>query len=97
MDKLMNEMDNLISEIDNCKIINTIKEIEDKVYNDKELMSLLDKYKINPNDKLKTEIISNSLFQEYKIKETDLNIFIMEINKRLKTINEKGLCNHENN
>ena len=43
--------------------------------------------------KIKEKIISNELFREYKLKETDLNIMIMSINQKLKTISKERSCN----
>ena len=42
-------------------------------------------------------IINNSLFREYKHNEAECNFIILEINKRLKEISNKGKCNHESN
>ena len=49
--------------------------------------------RLNKSDKsLLNEIESNKLFQEYKEKETDLNILILKINERLKEITKKESC-----
>ena len=37
--------------------------------------------------------MSNKLFQEYKLKESDLNIMIMSINQKLKAISKERSCN----
>ena len=88
----MNKMDNLIESIDSSVLVKDIKELNKKIDNDKELSSLLKKYNEYPTKELKEEIMNNKLFREYKIKETDLNILILEINKRLKDISKKGGC-----
>lgn len=88
----MSRVDNLIEEIDKSNLISDIKEIQDKIFNDKELLSLLKEYENNPNNNVKDRIISNPLFCDYKEKEIDLNIFIMEINRRLKEISKKEGC-----
>ena len=36
--------------------------------------------------------MNNNLFKEYKEEETEINFIILEINKRLKQINNKGKC-----
>ena len=58
----------------------------------KNLQELLKEYEYNKTDSIKEQIIENELFQKYKEKEIDLNILIMEINKKLKTISKKGSC-----
>ena len=60
--------------------------------NDKLLLKLLDDYSKTQDEKIKRKIISNDLFQEYKLKETDLNIMIMFINQKLKTISKERSC-----
>ena len=59
---------------------------------DEELMKMIRKYQENGSEDLKKEIINNKLFSDYKDKETELNILILELNKKLKSINDKGKC-----
>lgn len=93
----MNKMDNLIEKLDESSLVLSLKESLEKVNNDQELKKLLEEYSNNPTNELKSKIIENSTFQEFKVRETELNIFIMELNKKLKTITKKGICSHENN
>ena len=93
----MNKIDNLIEKLDESDLVLSLKESIDKVDKDQELKELLEDYSNNPTHELKERIISNQTFQEFKVRETELNIFIMELNKRLKTITKKGNCSHENN
>ena len=88
----MNKMDNLIESLDSSTLVKDIKELNNKILKDKELSNLLKKYNEYPTKELKQQIIDNKLFQEYKVKETDLNILILEINKKLKEISKKGEC-----
>ena len=97
MNELLDKLDNLKNELDSSTLVIDLKKCLDKVKKDKELSKLLDEYKIYPNDKIKTKILENKTFQEFKIKETDLNLFIMEMNSKLKTISKKGSCRHESN
>ena len=92
MEKLYEKVDNLIKELDNYGSIKKIKKLNDKIIKDKELMQLLSDYNNSKNDEIKNKIINNKLFQEYKTNETDINLLIFEINKRLKEINNKGKC-----
>ena len=89
----MKLLDNLISSLDNSSIVKEIKEENTKLKQDKELMKLLEEYKLNPSDKLKEKVMNNKLFQEYKEKETNLNLLILDTNQRLKELNNRGGCN----
>ena len=59
---------------------------------DKELLKDIEEYNRRPKEELKNKIINNSLFREYKHSEAECNFIILEINKRLKEINNKGKC-----
>lgn len=97
MNELMNSVDNFLNELDSSSLVLNLKEVFDKVKKDKELVKLLAEYNTYPKEDIKNEIIKNKTFQEFKIKETELNLFIMEINQKLKTISKKGKCKHESN
>ena len=92
MNELMEKVDNLIDTIDNSKQVKDIKNINEKIMQDKELLDLIKRYNETYDEGIKEMIINNKLFSEYKHKETELNILILEINSRLKEINSKGKC-----
>lgn len=92
MDELMEKVDNLIDTIDNSKQVKDIKNINEEIMQDKELLDLIKKYNETYDEGIKEMIINNKLFSDYKHKETELNILILEINSRLKGINSKGKC-----
>ena len=92
MEELILLVDNLIKSIDDTTLVSEIKELNKELLKDQELMKLLEEYKYNKSDGLKEKIISNDLFYKYKEKETDLNILIMSINQRLKSISSKDGC-----
>lgn len=92
MNDLMGKVDNLINSIDNTKQVQEIKKINEEIMKDEELMKMIRKYQENGSEDLKKEIINNKLFSDYKDKETELNILILELNKKLKSINDKGKC-----
>jgi len=96
MNELMDKIDKFLKELDSSKMVLDIKDIQEKIKKDKELSSLLEEYKSYPKESLKEEILEHPLFQEYKIKETELNLFIMDMNQRLKKISNSGKCEHEN-
>ena len=92
MEELYEKVENLIVSIDDSNLVKDIKDLNKKIDNDKELIELLNKYHQTKDEKLKEEILSNDLFQEYKSKETDLNILIMSLNQKFKTINSERSC-----
>ncbi len=92
MEKLIEKVEELKSCLDECDIVKDLNDLGNKIYNDKELLKLLNDYSNRPNDELKRNIMNNPLFQEYKDRETDLNILILQINKELKKINSKDKC-----
>ena len=96
MNELIEKVDNLKKELDSSSLICSVKESLEKVKKDKELMNLLKEYEQYPKEEIKDKILENDTFKEFKIKETELNLFIMKINQRLKIISKKGKCSHEN-
>lgn len=92
MEELIVKVDNLINEIDSTPLVRDIKKLNKEIKKDKELQSLLEEYRLTKNEKIKSKILDNCLFREYKLKETDLNILIMSINQKLKAINNERRC-----
>ena len=92
MNELMDKVDILIKEIDNIECVSKIKKLNNIILDDDKLIKLIEEYKINRKDEIKNKIIKNKKFIEYKKYETDINLLIMEINSRLKEINNKGKC-----
>jgi len=92
MNELMNKIDNLKQELDNTKEVQDIISINNEIIKDKELLENIKKYNETKDEKIKEKVLSNKLFKEYKDKEIDLNVLILSINKRLKEINNKGMC-----
>ena len=95
MNELMDNVDNLINELESSNIIIDLKEALKKVKKDKELCSLIETYQYDK--RAKEKILDNKTFQEFKIKESELNLFIMELNQKLKKISNKRRCQHESN
>ena len=95
MNELMDQLDNLKDELDASSMVMDIRSLLKRIEGDTELSSMLKDYQVRPNDELKNKILESDLFQEYKIKETVLNLFIMEVNQRLGKITKKGGCGCE--
>lgn len=97
MNELIDKVNNLKEALDSNEEIIKLKEINEKIMADKELLKDIEEYNRTNNLELKNKIINNSLFREYKHSEAECNFIILEINKRLKEISNKGKCRHENN
>lgn len=89
MEELIEKLSSLEKELENTELVKDIKELNKKISNDKELLKLLDDYKLKPTEENKYKIIKNDLFKEYKDKEADVNLLIMQINQKLKQISNK--------
>lgn len=92
MEELIEKTNILISKIDDLEQVKRIKELNKKLSKDKELKKLIEDYSISRDESIKSKIIDNELFKEYKLNETDINLFIMDINSRLKSINGNKGC-----
>lgn len=92
MNELIEKVDNLKKSLDANEKIIKLKEINKMIMKDKELLKDIENYNINKNEELKEKIINHSLFCEYKHSEAECNFIILEINKKLKEINNKGKC-----
>lgn len=92
MNGLIEKVDNLKQSISELDKIKEIKELNKEIIKDKELLKLIEEYNRTQDEKLKQEIINNELFKKYKVLETDINVLILEINSKLKQINDKGKC-----
>lgn len=92
MNELIEKVDDLKKELDNTKEIKHIKELNNRIKDNKELISLIEKYNLTQDENIKKQIINNEFFKEYKISENEINYLILEINSKLKKINKKGSC-----
>ena len=92
MEKLIEKTNRLLEEIDKLSQVKRIRQLNKIISCDIELRELIDNYNYNKTDNLKRRIIDNNLFKEYKYNETDINLLIMDINSRLKSINGNKGC-----
>ena len=84
MEELIEKVENLKNSIDNTEEIKKLNILNEEIMKDKELLEKIKRYNETQDENIKKEIISNSLFQEYKHAETDCNLLIMGINQKLK-------------
>lgn len=92
MEELLKKIEQLKKEISKDKRVIEIKRLNEKLNQEKSIIDLIEKYNITKDENIKKKILENQLFREYKQAETELNILILEINKELKTITNKGKC-----
>ena len=92
MNELIDKVNSLKEALDSNEKIIKLKEINERIMEDKELLKEIEEYNRTNNEELKNKIINNSLFREYKHNEAECNFIILEINKKLKEISNKGKC-----
>lgn len=98
MDELYSKIDLVKEELDNLPIFHEIDKLEEDIKKNKELVEKIRKYNEYPSAKLRLDIYSYEEIINYKEKETELNLFILSINKRIKEglLEGNGQC-HESN
>ena len=79
----------LLLDIKNSNLAFNIRKSLNDIYNDKDLISLINKYKETGNETIKKEIYNNEKFMRYKRLENETNILIMKLNKIFKEIGER--------
>ena len=92
MEELIEKVNELKEEINNTRQVKDLKEINNSIMKDQDLLNDIKKYNETQDISIKERIINNKLFREYKDKETELNILILEINSKLKEINSSRSC-----
>ena len=92
MKEIIDKVEKIKEELDNSKEVKHIKELNTKLIDNQELVSLIEKYNTTQDESIKKQIINNEFFKEYKISENELNYLILEINFKLKQISKKGSC-----
>ncbi len=79
----------LLLDIKNSKLAFNIRKSLNDIYNDKDLISLINKYRETEDETLKKEIYNNEKFMRYKRLENETNLLIMKLNKIFKEIGER--------
>ena len=90
MNELIDKVEELKEEIDSLDEIIELKELNEKIMLDKDLLKDIEEYNKTQDENIKERIINNKLFREYKHNETNCNLLIMEINQKLKEINNRN-------
>lgn len=94
---LLEKLDEMFNELDNCREIEQLLDLKEKIYNDEKLSTLLKKYReLERYDSnvvnIKKEIISNPLIEQYRKLENKLYFIVLESNKKLNTLIDKKGC-----
>ncbi len=74
----------LLLDIKNSLLAFNIRESLKDIYNDKDLIMLINKYKEKENETIKKEIYNNEKFIKYKKLENEVNLLIIKLNKIFK-------------
>ena len=102
MKKINNKVEELINILNNDSRIKRLYELKVELNNDKSLKSkieslkILDQYSTEYKD-IKLDLFKNPKFVEYKELENEINILILEINQKLKTLTDERSCHHASN
>lgn len=92
MEILYEKLDTLKGILNNTECIKELQRLYKEINNDKELVSLIEKYNYSNDERIKEEILKSDLVREYKHYEAELNFIILEINQELKKITKKDKC-----
>lgn len=76
----------ILAKIDASSLINDYKNKKLKALQDEELLSLIREYNIKNDIKIKTKILSNTNYAEFKEAERKIYLLIMDINKKFKAL-----------
>ena len=92
MKNLYEKLDTLKEILNNTECIKELQRLYKEINNDKELVSLIEKYNYSNDERMKEKILKSDLVREYKHYEAELNFIILEINQELKKITKKDKC-----
>lgn len=96
------KLDEIIVELDQNVTIKKLTEINKKIKEEDNILTKIKQVKsldVYSSDYkiIKQELFTNPTFVEYKQIENDINLLILEINKRLNTLTNRKKCISENN
>lgn len=90
MDKLFIKIQNLKNELDKLKVIRNLNHYNNLIINNEILKMKINKYNKVHNRDLLFEIYTYEEIKRYKKYETELNLLIISINRKLKIITNSG-------
>ena len=80
----------LLLDIKNSKLAFNIKESLNDIYNDKDLIDCINKYKVTNDESLRKKIYNNENFMRYKKLENETNLLIMKLNSIFKELGDSN-------
>lgn len=92
MEELIEKLEQLKEEISKDPVVVDYLKEKKKIFNNKELISKIERYQQTKLDILKKEIESSPSFLAYKEKETNVNLLILGINQKFKQLNPNFYC-----
>lgn len=92
MEELIDKLEQLKLEISKSREVRLFLKKKEEIFEDKKLISLIEKYKNYPDDKLKKKILESSSFLDYKKSENEVNFIILRINQAFKKIRGNYDC-----
>lgn len=76
----------ILAKIDASDMVNEYKKKKLKALQDEELLSLISKYNMHNDIEIKSQILSNTNYKEFKEAERKIHLLIMDINKKFKAL-----------
>lgn len=83
---MLDKIYEILAKIDASDMINDYKKKKQDALQDEELLTLIRDYNRYNDIKIKSKILSNSNYQEFKEAERKIYLLIMDINKKFKAL-----------
>lgn len=102
MEQIEKKIEELLEILENDKIVLDLKKCKQKLLNNQDFLDKIKKLQqldiySDEYKNLKIELFKNPDFIEFKHLENEINLLILEINQKLKTLTNERSCHHENN
>ena len=92
MDEIYEKVKKLKQTMDNLDVFKRLEESIFLVKDNKELVEKIKKYNLTPDDNLRLEIYKYEEIKKYKQIENEINLLILEINHKMRKINNNRSC-----
>lgn len=76
----------ILAKIDASDMVKEYKKKKLKALQDEELLSLISMYNMHNDIEIKTQILSNTNYKEFKEAERKIYLLVMDINKKFKAL-----------
>lgn len=97
MEEIYEKLYKLEAELDKLDLFKDLGIAYKKVNKNKELLSKIDEFNKTKDNNLRLDIYNYDEIKEYKRLENEVNLLILNINNKLKKINNERSCVHESN